>query len=192
VYTQIASTRLRLQPSILLGGLDAIAQTIARDAERSEVAITRMGDLLRGLLHSSDQDQLSIDDEVALLRAYLDVRSAASIAGKPEITVDSPWLPLTDCTVPALSMVSFAGIIDGELGAVCITHHEASVAMTVRTTPGLMDQDRFAQLDSRLRDLGDEYRMSARNESGSLVLELEMAVHGTRRRIDHASQLISA
>jgi two-component system LytT family sensor kinase len=53
---RVASMRLRLQPTTLLAGIDAIDRAMGIDAGRAESEITRVGDELRELLASAERE----------------------------------------------------------------------------------------------------------------------------------------
>ena len=77
--TRLAALRLRLQPSMLVRSLDAVAVAVQGPPERAEHAIARLGDFLRALLATRDHDYSMLDDELELLGAYLDVVAPAPV-----------------------------------------------------------------------------------------------------------------
>lgn len=71
--TRLAGLRLRLQPSMLVSSLDAVAAALEGTPQHAERVIARLGDFLRALLATRDHDYSTLDGEIELLGAYLDV-----------------------------------------------------------------------------------------------------------------------
>ncbi len=65
----------QLEPAFLLSALDGIADLV-RHAERSQAtrALARLSDLLRHALRASQQDWISVADEVAFVRDYVELQ----------------------------------------------------------------------------------------------------------------------
>jgi two-component system LytT family sensor kinase len=193
-HATIASMRLRLQPGILLGGLDAIAAAIGRDAERSEPAIARMGDFLRGLLRSAEDEQLPLADELSLLRAYLDVLGAAGREQSLPLDVDLPLATTAKAFVPALATVSLVAVIGGAVDGVAVSRTTNAIVTRVQSASGTIDQSRFTDLDRRLRSAGGPaHRMEVRAGAGGIVLELVLPLRDDELSAsDPTSELLTA
>jgi two-component system sensor histidine kinase AlgZ len=66
----------QLEPAFLLSALDGIADLV-RHAERSQAtrALARLSDLLRHALRASQQDWISVAEEIAFLRVYVELQA---------------------------------------------------------------------------------------------------------------------
>jgi two-component system, LytTR family, sensor histidine kinase AlgZ len=66
----------QLEPAFLLSSLDGIAELV-RHAERSQAtrALARLSELLRHALRASEQDAISIAEELDFLRAYVELQA---------------------------------------------------------------------------------------------------------------------
>ena len=66
----------QLEPAFLLSALDGIADLV-RHAERSQAtrALARLSDLLRHALRASQQDWISVADEIAFVRDYVELQA---------------------------------------------------------------------------------------------------------------------
>lgn len=62
---------LRLQPHFLFNALNTISSTVYDDPAAADELIGRLGDLLRHALRTSDRQEISVDEELDTLRAYL-------------------------------------------------------------------------------------------------------------------------
>lgn len=72
---RLALLQGQLEPSFLLSALDGIAELV-RHAERSQAtrALARLSDLLRHALRASGQDWISMAEEIAFLRGYVELQ----------------------------------------------------------------------------------------------------------------------
>ena len=98
--TRFDALSARLQPHFLFNALQAIATLIRRDPESATRMTVRLGDLLRASLDRSGGQEVALSDELALLRAYLDieaVRFADRLRVEYDIAADT-----TSCLVPDL------------------------------------------------------------------------------------------
>ena len=158
---RLAALRLRLQPRVLLGALDALERVVSIDAARSEAAITRMGDLLRLLLARSEQEWVDVDEEVELLMAYLDVVNAwRADAHALSVSV------ATDCgeaQMPAMLLPTLAAAIGGTLRELWIGERDAAIVVHLTASDGTTDGGAIAELSERLAQL---YRGAERLISG--------------------------
>jgi hypothetical protein len=62
---------LRLQPHFLFNALNTISSTVYDDPVAADDLIGRLGDLLRRALHTSERQEVALDEEMDTLRAYL-------------------------------------------------------------------------------------------------------------------------
>ena len=165
---RIASLRLRLQPAVLLRGLDAIGTAMSVDPERAEHAIARMGDLLRALLSGVERDSASLDVEVATLRAFVDV-----VAPDATISIDDD---VRDATVPAVLLTPLAATV-GELASVVIQSHERWIDVCVRGRNAAVDEPQLEQIRTRLRRRYDDAStISVDRVAGELDVRLRIPV----------------
>ncbi|MFW6202423.1 MAG: sensor histidine kinase, partial [Gemmatimonadota bacterium] len=70
---QVANLRDRLHPHFLFNTLNAISSEMYRDVEAADRMISRLSDLLRTALESDREQETTLDRELALLDAYLEV-----------------------------------------------------------------------------------------------------------------------
>ena len=139
---RLAALRLRLQPAILMAGLDAVRRTIGRGAVLAESAIARLGELLRILLESSAEEMADVEREVALLRAYVDVVSQSD---------DVAWdVAPIDAAVPAVSFIGLAATIAGGIDSVRLTDDHGTIGLEIGTRGGTVSPDRLGELRLRL------------------------------------------
>ena len=82
---------LTLHPHLVCNALHAAAHLVHVDADRAERVIVRLGALLRGLLDNSERLEISLEEELVLLRAYLDIEAIRF----PEVTVSFAIEPRT-------------------------------------------------------------------------------------------------
>jgi ABC-type amino acid transport system permease subunit len=98
--TRFDALSARLQPHFLFNALQAIATLIKRDPESATRMTVRLGDLLRASLDRSGGQEVAHSDELALLRAYLDIE-AVRFADRLRVDYDIAS-DTTACLVPDL------------------------------------------------------------------------------------------
>jgi signal transduction histidine kinase len=142
---RLAALRLRLQPAILMAGLDAVRHAIGRGAVVAESAIARLGELLRMLLDSSSEEMADVDREVALLRAYVDAVCPSA---------DATWdVAPIGAAVPAVSFIGLAATVAGAIDAVRVFDDRGAIALEIGTRGGTVAPDRLDELRLRLDGL---------------------------------------
>ena len=165
---RLATLRLRLQPAVLLRGLDAIGVAMAADPEQAEHAITRMGDLLRGLLTRVDRDSVSLDTELSTLRAFVDVVApGATIVAADDVR---------DVVVPAILLTPLAATLE-KLASIDL--HASGQALEVQLhARGSVDDAQLARIRERLRRrYGDEGSLIAeRAVGGGFDVRLQLPI----------------
>lgn len=74
VEAQLGALRMQLQPHFLFNTLNSVAMLI-RDAEHARAVemIVLLGDVLRSLLRNSSDLESTLEDELALIRRYLEI-----------------------------------------------------------------------------------------------------------------------
>ena len=67
---RLEALTLRLQPHFLFNALNTIASTVYDDPAAADELIGQLGDLLRQTLRTSDRQEITLAEELELLRAY--------------------------------------------------------------------------------------------------------------------------
>src|SRR5262249_9344710 len=78
IRTQLAESRLaaltaQLQPHFLFNTLQGISTLIARDPAAADAMLTNLSDLLREVLRRGERREVGFEEELAVLRPYLDI-----------------------------------------------------------------------------------------------------------------------
>lgn len=68
---RLAALTDRLQPHFLFNALNTISSAVYEDPATADEMISRLGDLLRQSLRTGDRREVSVSDELALLRSYV-------------------------------------------------------------------------------------------------------------------------
>jgi signal transduction histidine kinase len=187
---RLAGLRLRLQPRVLVGALDALERVISLDAERSEMAITRMGDLLRLLLARSEREWVEVDEERDLLAAYLDVvnawregerRGAISVADR-----------CVHEQIPAMLLPALAAAVGGDLDDASIECVETTISITLRSRSGLLDEAALGEVSARLSHVyrGGDRLVCGKSEDGGRFIHVQIPFRVAER--DHGYDEASA
>ncbi|MBV9108333.1 MAG: histidine kinase [Gemmatimonadetes bacterium] len=99
--------RARVQPQLLYGTLDAIADMVRSDSEAADRALTRMSEYLRGTLYRDRAGSAPAAEQARLLRAYVDMlRPARGAAAVVEVAPGAEDAPL-----PHLLLESLADVV---------------------------------------------------------------------------------
>ncbi len=72
---QLQALRLQLQPHFLFNTLNAIGALMRDNVESADLMLTRLSDLLRATLDTSDVAELPLGRELSLLQPYLDIQT---------------------------------------------------------------------------------------------------------------------
>ena len=167
---RVALLRLQLQPGILLGGLDAVAQAID-DPVRCETVIARLGDVLRLLLASAGREDTTLDRELALLDACLQVRS-----GEPSLA--SVAAECRRAAVPAVLLQPLAAAIGARRARVTASRalgHLVIELVADGETEHPADGEKFAAVERRLRALyGEDHELRLVHRDGAAGVHLEL------------------
>lgn len=86
---QMAMLRTRLQPEVLTAAVEASADLVSRDLKRARRLLVRLGDLLRANLETTRRSYVELEEELRLVRLYLDLRSEIG-SGRTTLAVDVP------------------------------------------------------------------------------------------------------
>jgi len=166
---RLASLRLRLQPAVLLRGLDAIGVAMAADPERAEHVIARMGDLLRGLLTRVDRESVSLDTELSMLRAFVDVVV-------PDTTIVAAD-DVRDLVVPATLLTPLAATLE-KLAGIDLRASGQTVEARLHAPSGSVDDAQLARIRERVRRrYGDQGSLIVeRDAGGSVDVKLQLPI----------------
>ena len=151
---QLASLRMQLRPHFLFNSLNAI-MALVRDGESSRAidALELLGDMLRVTLRSGPSHEVSLAEEVAFTRRYLEMEQLR-FGERLRVTFDIPP-DLLDAAVPLFVLQPFVenaikhGILDRRRGgtiAIAAMADDARLRLSVRDdgvglAPGWDDQD---------------------------------------------------
>jgi two-component system, LytTR family, sensor kinase len=70
---QLQALRMQLNPHFLFNSLNAVSSLMLKDVGAANKMICRLGDLLRLVLERSDQQEVSLQQEIDFLRRYLEI-----------------------------------------------------------------------------------------------------------------------
>ncbi len=95
---KLENLRLQIQPHFLFNTLNAISTVMYEDVERADAMLTKLSEFLRTVLDSGSVHVVSLDEEIAVERMYVDImttRLERSLNLQVNITPDA-----SDSTVP--------------------------------------------------------------------------------------------
>lgn len=75
-HAQLEALRARINPHFLFNSLNSIAQLISSDPERAEACVERLAEIFRYLLQSDSRSFVTLEDELEIADAYLDIERA--------------------------------------------------------------------------------------------------------------------
>ncbi|MEW6271979.1 MAG: histidine kinase [Thermodesulfobacteriota bacterium] len=73
---QLEALRARINPHFLFNSLNSIAQLISTDPDRAEACVERLAEIFRYLLQSDNRSFVTLEDELEIADAYLDIERA--------------------------------------------------------------------------------------------------------------------
>ncbi|HYD49778.1 MAG TPA: histidine kinase [Terriglobales bacterium] len=76
VSAQLAALRAQVNPHFFFNSLNSIAQLIATDPEKAEACVERLAEIFRYMLKRSDNELVSLADELEIAEAYLHIEKA--------------------------------------------------------------------------------------------------------------------
>jgi hypothetical protein len=174
--------RARIQPSFVISSLAAIGRLVERDPSRAEDAILRLSDFLRLCLKNSERDHSSVADEVAAVRAWLDVLSVTAPAGRRmRLSVERSAL---DCPIPpaflqVLIDYAVATARDGQFELhIAREDFTLTFRMHIETlTEGLSASPQLTAAQSIIRRAyGSQFGLNHHFEPGSTDLEFTLPI----------------
>jgi hypothetical protein len=99
---QLAALRAQLDPHLLFNAFNTVAALIPTDAAAAERTLLRLAELYRGLLAASRCEQHSLERELDICRAYLDIERAR-FGERLESSIEvAPGLDPSQLLVPVL------------------------------------------------------------------------------------------
>ncbi len=97
---QLDALRARLQPHFLFNAIHSLSALAREDPAAVEVALERLGELLRYALDRGDQEMVRLEDEWAFTKNYLELEQ---LRFGPRLVVESHLAPeALECRVPSL------------------------------------------------------------------------------------------
>ena len=99
---QVELLRTQLQPHFLFNALNTIAELIHEDPERADQMVGRLSDLLRATLDAGNRPQVTVAEEIDLVRHYLAIQEAR-FGSRLGVSIDVP-LECEDALVPYLCL----------------------------------------------------------------------------------------
>lgn len=76
VSAQLAALRAQINPHFFFNSLNSVAQLISTDPEKAEQCVERLAELFRYMLNRSDDEFVSLADELHFAEAYLEIEKA--------------------------------------------------------------------------------------------------------------------
>lgn len=73
---QLQNLRLQLQPHFLFNALNTISSVMHEDVDRADAMLAQLSDLLRRTLRAANSQEISLEEELAMLKSYLAIMEA--------------------------------------------------------------------------------------------------------------------
>lgn len=174
--------RAQVQPSFIVTTLAAISRLVDEDVARAEDAILRLSDFLRLCLKSGERQYSSVEDEVVVVRAWLDVLKVATPAGHSgTVVVDTSAL---HCPMPPAFLQV---LVDYAIGIARNREFDLEIArqdgwlfirMHIETlNEGLTSSPALTAVQSVLnRANGSRFGLSHRFQRGATDLEFSLPI----------------
>ena len=154
--TRLDALRAQIDPHFLFNALNSIAETIHRDPRAADRMLVGLGELLRSSLERRDTHEVALEEELRLLRHYLQIEQARL---GDRLSVHWDVAPgLDDALVPPLLLQPLAEN--------AIRH-----AIAVRIAPGRLDVRAWSGADGlwlAIRDDGATLASSSRRQGVGL------------------------
>jgi LytS/YehU family sensor histidine kinase len=162
---RVALLRLHLQPSMLLSAVDAVDAAIG-DPVRCETTITRLGDVLRGLLATSGNERTTLGAELNLLESY------ACVVG-PGVTVTVHDGVDLDAAMPAVILAPLLASVKAVSVAVDVRVRGGRLALELVIDGEVSsDSEVLPRTERRLEAMyGDDHTVRfTRSDAGAGIL----------------------
>lgn len=192
---QLQNLRLQLQPHFIFNALNTISSIMYEDVQAADEMISRLSDFLRLTLHSSQTQEVPLEDELRILELYLNVMRARfedrlSVSIDIEDGAKAALVP--QLILQPLVENSIRHGIDPETSrvevAVTARRNHASLCLEVRDRGRGIQEDRSAILGKGIglsntaerlaRLYGEEQSLNFENGSdGGLLVTVSMPFH---------------
>jgi sensor histidine kinase YesM len=86
---QLQLLRTQLQPHFLFNALSSIAELVHEDPQKADRMLDRLSTLLRATLEAGDRQEITLADELTLLRGYLDIQQTR-FGDRLAVSIDVP------------------------------------------------------------------------------------------------------
>ena len=73
---QLQNLRLQLQPHFLFNALNTISSVMHEDVDRADAMLAQLSDLLRRTLQAAHSQEVTLEEELAMLKSYLGIMEA--------------------------------------------------------------------------------------------------------------------
>ena len=103
VGAQLEALKLRLQPEFLFHALSTIVPLVRHDPAEATRTVVRLGDILRSTLHDDPAAVVSVADELAAIRPYLEIEQLR-LPDRLEVAADVD-AEAADASVPSLLLL---------------------------------------------------------------------------------------
>lgn len=87
--TRLQVLKMQIQPHFLFNTLNAIAALMYEDVNKSHTMLSRLSDLLRIALDSSERQEVTLQEEMTFLQSYLDIQELR-FQDRLQINVNTP------------------------------------------------------------------------------------------------------
>ena len=81
--------KMQIQPHFLFNTLNGIAALMYEDVDKAHTMLSRLSDLLRIALESTERQEITLQKEITFLKSYLDIQELR-FQGRLQINVDTP------------------------------------------------------------------------------------------------------
>src|SRR5438876_884899 len=189
---QLKALKMQLHPHFLFNTLHSISSLVLEDPPRANAMIARLGDFLRLTLEHSDQQMVTLNEEIEFLRCYLEIEQ---VRFGDRLSVDFRMEPTTlSAHVPHLILQpvvenAIQHAVAPRATAGCIKIEAKRVGTSLRLEvkdngPGIKTSGGFVErqglglrnVDARLRRIyGEEFSFEMTNApEGGLTVVIEM------------------
>jgi len=190
---RLDALRMQLDPHFLFNTLNAISSLVERDPRGVRRMISRLSDLLRHTIEGSSEQEISLREELDLLRRYLEIMEVR-FQGRLEITTDVQERAM-DALVPNLILqpivenaikhgvnkidgigrIALRGRIDGGQLVLSVENNAPLAALGSGDGPGVGVRNTRARLAHLY---GDEQYFELRAGDGSVTIaEIRLPYH---------------
>ncbi len=194
IRSQIESLKMQIDPDFLFKNLNQLPNLMNRNLDEADDMVARLGDYLRMTLENSGNSEVTLREEVDLLKCYLEIENIR-LSNRVEIKFDLDRDSL-ECTVP--SLILHAPIEDAirrrrdndPLHLVIVSSKtETSLVLTITDLYTDSESPRLHQLLERLNALYQTsiaVRISNLSEKSTTRIEIPLVLE--KRKSDEVVQ----